>query len=134
VIIIVSLLTPAPEQEDPGTSTCAGDVLVEHVRYPNLRRVVNQLRLSAVVVQVQSLRYTPAGIPAVNMVLEHESTVTELDQPRQVKLQLRAVAFGAQAETLARTGLDTRLALQGFLANARNGKGVVFHIQDFSKT
>ena len=96
--------------------------------------MVNQLRLSAVVVQVQSLRYTPAGIPAVNMVLEHESTVTELDQPRQVKLQLRAVAFGAQAETLARTGLDTRLALQGFLANARNGKGVVFHIQDFSKT
>ena len=86
------------------------------------------------VVQVQSLRYTPAGIPAINLVLEHESQKVELDTPRLVKLQLRAVAFGAQAEILARQGLDSVCEFHGFLANARNGKGVVFHIQDFSKT
>jgi len=95
---------------------------------------VNQVQLSAVVVQVQSLRYTPAGIPAINLVLEHESQKVELDTPRLVKLQLRAVAFGAQAEILARQGLDSVCEFHGFLANARNGKGVVFHIQDFSKT
>jgi primosomal replication protein N len=95
---------------------------------------VNVLRLSAVVVQVQSLRYTPAGIPAVNIVLEHESQVVEMDTPRQVKLQLRAVAFGAQAEILSRQGLDSACEFHGFMTNARNGKGVVFHIQDFSKT
>jgi primosomal replication protein N len=94
----------------------------------------NQFQLSAVVVQVQSLRYTPAGVPAVNLVLEHESTVTELDTPRTVKLQLKAVAFGAKAETLSRQGLESVCNFNGFLANARNGKGVVFHIQDFSKT
>ncbi|MDR7094226.1 primosomal replication protein N [Hydrogenophaga laconesensis] len=90
--------------------------------------------MSAVVVQVQSLRYTPAGIPAVNLVLEHESQVVEMDTPRQVKLQLRAIAFGAQAEVLSRQGLDTACEFHGFMTNARNGKGVVFHIQDFSKT
>jgi len=95
---------------------------------------VNQFRLLASVVQVQSLRYTPAGIPAINLVLEHESVVTELDTPRQVKLQLRAVAFGALAETLSRQGLESVCEFQGFMANARNGKGVVFHIQAFSKT
>lgn len=95
---------------------------------------VNLVRLSAVVVQVQSLRYTPAGIPAINIVLEHESQQVELDTPRLVKLQLRALAFGAQAEILARQGLDSVCEFHGFLANARNGKGVVFHIQDFSKT
>ncbi|MGV3728536.1 primosomal replication protein N [Hydrogenophaga sp.] len=95
---------------------------------------MNVLRLSAVVVQVQSLRYTPAGIPAVNIVLEHESQVVEMDTPRQVKLQLRAVAFGAQAEILSRQGLDSACEFHGFMTNARNGKGVVFHIQDFSKT
>jgi primosomal replication protein N len=95
---------------------------------------VNQFRLSATVVQVQSLRYTPAGIPAINLVLEHESVVTELDTPRQVKLQLRAVAFGALAEILSRQGLESVCEFQGFMANARNGKGVVFHIQAFSKT
>jgi primosomal replication protein N len=94
----------------------------------------NLLQLSASVVQAQSLRYTPAGIPVINLVLEHESTITELDTPRLVKLQLKAVAFGAQAETLARQGLETVCRFHGFLANARNGKGVVFHIQSFSKT
>ena len=65
----------------------------------------NQLQLLAAVVQVQSLRYTPAGIPVLNLVLEHESEQTELDTPRTVKLQLKAVAFGALAESLARQGL-----------------------------
>ena len=95
---------------------------------------MNQYRLLATVVQVQSLRYTPAGIPALNLVLEHESTVTELDTPRAVKLQLKAVAFGSMAETLSRQGLESVCEFHGFLANARNGKGVVFHIQAFSKT
>jgi primosomal replication protein N len=94
----------------------------------------NRFHLSAQVVQVQPLRYTPAGIPVVNLLLEHESTVTELDTPRLVKLQLRAVAFGAQAEILARQGLDADCEFHGFMTNARNGKGLVFHIQDFSKT
>ena len=85
-------------------------------------------------VQVQSLRYTPAGIPALNLVLEHESTVQELDSPRLVKLQVKAVAFGAQAETLSRQALEMSAEFHGFLANARNGKGIVFHIQAFSKT
>jgi len=95
---------------------------------------VNQLQLAAVVVQVQSLRYTPAGIPALNIVLEHDSEIVEMDTPRLVKLQLRAVAFGAHAEVLSRQGLDSACEFHGFLTNARNGKGVVFHIQDFSKT
>ena len=85
-------------------------------------------------VQVQALRYTPAGIPVVNLVLEHESTVTELDTPRLVKLTIKAVAFGAKAEVLARQGLDAVCEFHGFMTNARNGKGLVFHIQDFSKT
>lgn len=95
---------------------------------------MNRFSVTAVVVQVQSLRYTPAGIPAVNLVLEHESQVVELDTLRLVKLQLRAVAFGALAEVLSRQGMDTICRFEGFLANARTGKGVVFHIQDFSKT
>lgn len=95
---------------------------------------MNLFQLSAVVVQVQSLRYTPAGIPALNILLEHESQVVEMDTPRQVKVQLRAVVFGAQAETLSRQGLDSACMFHGFLTNARNGKGLLFHIQDFSKT
>ena len=95
---------------------------------------MNQLQLSASVVQVKTLRYTPAGIPALNIVLEHASEVTEMDTPRQVNVQLKAVVFGAQAEILARSGLDASYHFHGFLTNVRNGKGLLFHIQDFSKT
>ena len=94
---------------------------------------MNRVSLTAQVVQTQTLRYTPAGIPALNIVLEHESQVTELDTPRIVKLQLRAVAFGSLAETLSRQSLQMQGEFHGFLANARNGKGVVFHILEFSK-
>ncbi|WP_413815830.1 hypothetical protein [Hydrogenophaga sp.] len=44
------------------------------------------------------------------------------------------MAFGAMAETMARQGLSMQAEFEGFLGNARNGKGVVFHIQAFSKT
>lgn len=94
---------------------------------------MNRLTLSAAVAQIDPLRYTPAGVPAVNLVLEHQSDMQEMGLPRQVHLTVRAVAFGPLAETLSRQSLGTALDLDGFLAAARNGKGVVFHIQDFRK-
>ena len=80
------------------------------------------------------MRYTPAGIPALNVVLEHESEVTESGHPRQVKLSLRAVAFGSEAEALAKASLDADWDFKGFMGMSRNGKGVVFHIQDIHRT
>jgi primosomal replication protein N len=95
---------------------------------------VNSFALVAVVVQVQNLRYTPAGIPVLNLVLEHESRQIEAGTPRQVNLQMRAVVFGDMANTLSREPLMQAMEFHGFLAHARASKGVVFHIQSFSKT
>ena len=91
----------------------------------------NSLRLTGVLVQMASLRYTPAAVPVIDLLFEHQSQQIEAGQPRQVTLQLKAVAFGPLAESLARIGLGTALQLLGFLTNARNGKGVVFHVQAF---
>jgi primosomal replication protein N len=79
------------------------------------------------------LRFTPAGLPAIDLRLEHESTMTEAAQPRQVKAALKAVAFGAVAERLARQALGSLWRFQGFLATPRNGKHPVLHIQDFQQ-
>ena len=76
-------------------------------------------------------RYTPAGIPAIDMVLEHSSEQIESGQVRQVALTVKCVAFGAVAEALSRQSLGTRCHFTGFLTNTRAGKGVVFHIQEF---
>ena len=92
---------------------------------------VNQLLLSACVAEIGALRFTPAGLPAVDLRLEHESTLEEAGQPRQVKAALKAVAFGATAERLARQALGSGWRFQGFLATPRNGKHPVLHITDF---
>ncbi|MFT4190406.1 MAG: primosomal replication protein N [Comamonas sp.] len=90
---------------------------------------MNHLALVAVVAETAAMRYTPAGLPALDLRLEHDSQVTEAGQPRQVKFELKAVAFGAMAERLARQAIGSRWQFTGFLSNTRNGKGLLLHIQ-----
>ena len=94
---------------------------------------VNQLWLTASVAELGALRFTPAGLPAIDLRLEHESTVTEAAQPRQVKAALKAVAFGAVAERLAVQALGSLWRFQGFLATPGTAKHPVLHIQDFQQ-
>ena len=77
------------------------------------------------------MRYTPAGLPALNLRLGHESEVLEAGGKRVVKVVVKAVAFGTLAERLAKQALGSVWRFNGFLANARQGKAVVFHIQEF---
>ena len=93
----------------------------------------NSLVLTASVAELGALRYTPAGLPALDLKLEHESTVEEAGRPRQVKAALKAVAFGGIAERLARQALGSLWRFQGFLATPGNGKHPVLHIQDFQQ-
>ena len=76
------------------------------------------------------LRYTPAGLPALDLRLEHESEQADAGVRRLVKASIRAMAFGSLAERLARQTLGSCWSLQGFVAAGRGGKGLVFHIQD----
>ncbi|AMO24748.1 primosomal replication protein N [Ramlibacter solisilvae] len=92
---------------------------------------MNQLALSARIAETSALRYTPAGLPAVDLKLEHESQASEAGQSRQVNLAIKAVAFGTMAEALAAQALGTQWRFNGFLATPRNGKYPVLHIQSF---
>ena len=93
----------------------------------------NQLTLRAVLAEAQPLRHTPAGLPAIDVLLTHESVQAEAGSQRQVKLAARAIAFGTLAERLARLALGSQWQFCGFLAAGRNGKGLVFHIQDMQR-
>ena len=85
--------------------------------------------MTARIAEASPLRYTPAGIPVLNLVLDHESEVEEGGVTRQVKLTVRAVAFGALAETSVKSKLGQVQLFTGFLVNARTSKSLVFHIQ-----
>jgi primosomal replication protein N len=80
---------------------------------------MNRLVLSAQLIERGAVRYTPAGLPACDFSLKHESQVTEAGQPRKVSMEMRGVEIGA-AGTFA-----------GFLTNQRNGRGTVLHVTEF---
>jgi primosomal replication protein N len=94
---------------------------------------VNRIDLTASIVELQALRYTPAGLPALDARLEHESSQQEAGMPRQVKALVKAVAIGAVAERLQRQPLGSVWSFSGFLATPRNSKSVVLHIQEFQQ-
>jgi primosomal replication protein N len=83
-------------------------------------------------VERSALRYTPAGLPALDLMLRHESEAIEDGRPRKVALELRAVAIGAITRPLAAAALGDDGAYTGFLGAARNGRGVVFHVTGYS--
>ena len=93
---------------------------------------MNQLVLTACLVEVSPLRYTPAGLPALNFSLESETEVQEMGNKRQVKVSLNAIAIGHLAESIGKQALGSVWKFTGFLGAARQGKNVVFHIQEFN--
>jgi primosomal replication protein N len=89
---------------------------------------VNRLVLSGRLVERGALRYTPAGLPALDFKLEHQSELTEDQQVRKVSLQIKAIAIGAATPALAALALGDSNTFAGFLSGTRNGRGLLFHV------
>ena len=91
---------------------------------------MNRVVLQATLVQRQAMRYTPAGLPALDLSLAHSSTVSEDGQPRQVSFEIRAVAIGGVTRSLQPLPLGSTGRFGGFLTSQRNGRGLLFHITE----
>jgi primosomal replication protein N len=99
---------------------------------------VNRTELSARIVERDALRWTPAGLPALDLKLAHESTVMEAGAERRVQAQVKAKAVGVVAERLDRQAAGSLWRFIGFLASPGSGsiqpsraRSVVLHILDF---
>ena len=62
-----------------------------------------------------------------------QSELSEAGQARQVKVAIKAVAFGSVAATLVKQAIGSSWKFTGFLATPRNGKHPVLHIQSFDQ-
>ncbi len=93
---------------------------------------MNRVLLTAQIIERKALRYTPAGLPALDVVLEHESEVTEAQLPRKVKVEIRAVAMGPIAQQLNLQPVGVPFGIVGFLGAPRNGRGVLLHITELN--
>ena len=63
--------------------------------------LTNRLALTAEIVERGALRFTPAGLPALDLSLKHESEVRQLGSVRKISSRSAAVAIGAVTEVLA---------------------------------
>lgn len=89
---------------------------------------MNRLVLAATLVERGAVRYTPAGLPALDLTLSHQSEVSEDGLPRKVSLEIRAVAIGAITQSAGVLTLGGAALFAGFLGATRNSRGLVFHV------
>ena len=89
---------------------------------------MNRLVLSARLAERAALRFTPAGLPALDLLLDHDAEVVHEGQVRKVSMQLKALAIGSMVAPVSGMPLGSGATFSGFLAAARNGKGLLFHI------
>ena len=70
-------------------------------------------------------------MPVLDFELKHESELSEAGQSRKVAVQIRAIAIGGITEALAELPLGSKGGYAGFLAAARNGRGLLFHVTTY---
>jgi len=89
---------------------------------------VNQLIVQAQLLELGLVRYTPAGLMALDLSLKHEGEAQEAGKPRKVSMEIKAVAIGDIGKRLQALGVGATARFTGFLTNQRNGRGMIFHV------
>lgn len=81
--------------------------------------------------ELGALRYTPAGMPAVEFCIRHESELTEAGTQRIVRAEVPALAFDAPARQVATAPLGAAIRAKGFLAaKSQRSAKLVLHVTD----
>ncbi|MDD5180657.1 MAG: primosomal replication protein N [Gallionellaceae bacterium] len=76
----------------------------------------NRFVVDGELVELDGLRYTPAGVARVALKIRNVSTQQEAGMPRQVQCEIPALALGAAAEAACRLQTGQRVRAEGFLA------------------
>ncbi|HQT32946.1 MAG: primosomal replication protein N [Thiobacillus sp.] len=82
---------------------------------------MNKLGISGTLIQVDPVRYSPAGVPIAEAVILHRSSQTVATQARQVECELTVQASGTLATQLAQLAAGAQVKLEGAL-NRRSVK------------
>lgn len=90
----------------------------------------NELRLTANVVREDALRYTPAGLPVLQIWLNHQSRQSQEKMARDVSFEIQAVLIGEPAMKYAGRLTGQIVEVSGFIAqrSLRNQR-LVLHIE-----
>lgn len=88
--------------------------------------------MSAVLLEKNALRFTPAGIAVFEGMFRHESEVYEAGAMRKLEFNFFAVAFADVAIELDKVQIPSKIHLVGFLApRSMKTTKLVVHITEF---
>ena len=93
----------------------------------------NRFVVDGELVELEGLRYTPAGVARIALKIRHASTQQEAGMPRQVQCEIPALALGTTAQQAGCLHLGQRVKAEGFLAqrSLRNTQ-LVMHIDNIT--
>lgn len=95
---------------------------------------MNRLRISGVLIRVDPLRYSPAGVPIAEAVVRHSSCQDVAGQNRQVECELTVQASDALALRLAQLPQDAQVKLEGALnRRSMNSRQLILILNRFEK-
>jgi primosomal replication protein N len=89
---------------------------------------VNHVKISGRLIELEGLRYSPAGIPIVQFRVSHESEQLEAGVTRKVNCELGVIAVEREARLVASAKLGVELVATGFLDHkSRSGTQFILH-------
>jgi len=87
--------------------------------------------LSGKLIELEALRYTPAGIPVVNFRISHASERAEAGAVRAVECEIAGLAFEREARLMAAAKPGMQVKVAGFLdRKSRGSRQLVLHTTD----
>ena len=94
-------------------------------------KIENCLQFSGQLLELETLRHTPAGIPALNFRMAHTSEQEEAGSKRRVECELAAVALGPTARLLMAATPGQMVHVKGFLAaRSLKSRTPVLHVKE----
>lgn len=94
------------------------------------RKELNQVVLSGIVSKKDAMRYTPSGVPLLQVRLDHDLQKNDVIQAITLSLILRA--FGVVASELNLIEVGTEIAVNGYLApKQKNSYSLVLCVNQF---
>lgn len=94
----------------------------------------NRVVLCGQVVEIDELRYTPAGVPLVKFKVSHASEQTEAGIARKVECEVEVVALDQVGLAASRLKPGEAVCLDGFLARKhRLGSQLVLHVNKLKR-
>jgi primosomal replication protein N len=87
--------------------------------------------VSGRLIELDTLRHSPAGVPVLKFRIQHDSSQTEAGGARKVSCEIAAVAFEREAKLLAAAKLGSNVTVTGFLAaKSRTSRSLVLHASE----